>query len=212
MQMLMELLRMLESSSQNGNNFEDVAKPKAAGSDNSTPPPTDKAAAETSGPYKPTSSQNVDASNPPEGMPQDKWELCVNSAEKTGADPFILAAQMERESKYGNPEVLKNSPSGGDGLMQVEASTRGPERVAEFSEKFGKPYDYNNEQDQVDMAAMILTSKEGDQGEQLRRYNGGDGYASVPGGTDSFNRTTYPYEYAEGVMAMAEKLRASMGG
>lgn len=232
MQMLMELLGMLEKDGKEGKGdfqttntqspAQQASKPEPAAANAAQPGQAGGAEkpAQSNGPegtngaagaYKPSSAENVDAGKAPEGMPQDKWQLCVNSAEKTGADPFVLAAQMERESKFGNPEVLANSPSGGDGLMQVEPSTRAAYE-GEFSEKFGKPYDHSSEQDQVDMAGMILAGKQGDTAEQLRKYNGGDNYAAAAGGNDSFGRTTHPHAYADGVLSMADKMRASVEG
>ncbi len=140
----------------------------------------------------------------PAGMPEDMWALCVTAGKKTCVDPYILAAQMERESRFG--AALGGSPSGGDGLMQVEPSTRA-DYASRFQEKIGHAYDHGSKQDQVDMAAVILADKGGGDANMLQKYNGGDGWK--PGVTDSYGREIKAGEYAESVLARAEAMKGS---
>ncbi|AYN97061.1 hypothetical protein EAW52_25630 [Pseudomonas sp. LTJR-52] len=43
----------------------------------------------------------------------------MKAGEKYGVDPFVLAAQAKQESSWGQ------NMANGDGVMQVEAATRG---------------------------------------------------------------------------------------
>ena len=62
---------------------------------------------------------SVKADSSPRGMPQDLWQDCVKAGEKYGVDPFVLAAQAKQESSWGQ------NMANGDGVMQVQAATRG---------------------------------------------------------------------------------------
>lgn len=143
----------------------------------------------------------------PAGMPQDKWQLCVEAGQKTGQDPYVLAAMMEKESQFGKA-LNGNSPSSGDGLMQVEPSTR-QAYAAKFQEKMGHAYDHSSEADQVAMAGVILADKGGSTTNKLQKYNGGDNWQ--PGATDSYGRVIEADKYAASVEARAREMRASGG-
>jgi hypothetical protein len=140
--------------------------------------------------------------NPPPGMPPELWSYCVAAGEKTGVDPYILAAQMERESQYGR--ALHGSPSAGDGLMQVEPSTRAA-YAARFQAVMGHAYDHSDPADQVAMAAVILADKGGGPRIMLQKYNGGDNWR--PGVCDSYGRVIHADEYASSVLARAAAMK-----
>jgi hypothetical protein len=164
-------------------------------------------------PHKPTTQGPGDApfagkvGDAPAGMPQDKWQHCVEAGKKTGQDPYVLAAMMEKESQFG-AGLHGNSPSTGDGLMQVEPSTR-QAYAAKFQEKMGHAYDHSSEADQVAMAGVILADKGGSTTNKLQKYNGGDNWQ--PGVTDSYGRVIEADQYAASVEARARELRASGG-
>lgn len=160
--------------------------------------------AETQAPAK--TDAPVDAGKGPTGMSGEQWQSCVEAGKKTGVDPFVLAAQMEKESRFGNG--LAGSPSAGDGLMQVEPTTRDA-YAAKFEAKMGHAYDHANQKDQVAMAAVILADKGGDSRNMLQKYNGGDNWA--PGATDSYGRVIKADEYAATVMARADEMRKAAG-
>ncbi|MDB5104799.1 MAG: peptidoglycan lytic transglycosylase, Glycoside Hydrolase Family 23-like protein [Fibrobacteres bacterium] len=141
---------------------------------------------------------------PPAAMPADLWESCVASGKKTGVDPYILAAQMEKESRYG--KALVGSPSAGDGLMQVEPSTRAA-YASRFQAAMGHAYDHASKDDQVALAAVILADKGGTGANMLQKYNGGDNWK--PGTCDSYGRVIKADEYASTVLARAQVLRGS---
>ncbi len=149
-------------------------------------------------------SQVPDSGKAPAGMPEDLWALCVTAGQKTGVDPYILAAQMERESGFGT--TLAGSPSGGDGLMQVEPGTRA-DYASRFQEKIGHAYNHGSKEDQVEMAAVILADKGGTDLNLLEKYNGGDGWK--PGATDSYGREIKADEYAASVIARAAAMKGS---
>lgn len=140
----------------------------------------------------------------PAGMPAELWRDTQEAAQKTGIDPYLLAAQMEKESQFG--KGLARSPSGGDGLMQVEPSTR-QAYAGKFEQKMGHAYDHNNPKDQIAMAGVILADKGGDATNMLQKYNGGDNW--TPGSSDSYQRQTQPIEYASTVIARAEQMKAA---
>ena len=144
-----------------------------------------------------------DSLKSPAGMPKDLWDNCVASGKKMGIDPYILAAQMEKESQFG--KALSGSPSGGDGLMQVEPSTR-TTYASKFQEKMGHAYDHSSNQDQVSMTAVILADKGGSVTNMLQKYNGGDNWK--PGTTDSYGREIKADEYAARVSARAEAMKS----
>lgn len=146
---------------------------------------------------------NIKVGKAPAGMPQDLWELCVKAGEKTGVDPYILAAQMEKESRYG--AALAGSPSAGDGLMQVEPSTRAA-YAAKFEAVMGHAYNHASKADQVAMAAVILADKGGSPTNMLLKYNGGDNWR--PGVCDSYGRPIKADEYASTVIARARAMLA----
>lgn len=81
--------------------------------------------------------QTTGSGKAPKGMPAELWKGCLEASKKTGVDPYILAAQMEKESRFG--EACAGSPSGADGLMQVEPSTR-EAYAAKFQAKMGHAY------------------------------------------------------------------------
>lgn len=139
----------------------------------------------------------------PPGMPEDLWDICKTVGIKTGVDPYMLAAQMEKESQYGR--ALPGSPSAADGLMQVEPSTRAA-YAAKFKETMGHAYDHASKSDQVAMAAVIIASKGGSALEALQKYNGGDNWK--PGTTDSYGRPIEAAEYATKVLKRAEDMKA----
>lgn len=161
-------------------------------------------------PVPPTHGQPTTGENPttvgkvPAGMPKDLWDCCVTASKKTGVDPYILAAQMEKESRFG--AALVGSPSCADGLMQVEPSTRAA-YTSKFQEKIGHAYNHNNKEDQVSMAALILAEKGGSSTNMLQKYNGGDNW--VPGTCDSYGREIKAQEYAASVIARAAEMRNS---
>lgn len=140
----------------------------------------------------------------PAGMPAELWKDCQEAGRKTGVDPYILAAQMEKESQFG--KGLNGSPSAGDGLMQVEPGTR-QAYAGKFQEKMGHAYDHNDPKDQVAMAGVILADKGGDATNMLQKYNGGDNWA--PGATDSYGREIKAAEYASSVLAKAQQMKAA---
>jgi hypothetical protein len=140
----------------------------------------------------------------PAGMPAELWKDCQEAGRKTGVDPYILAAQMEKESQFG--KGLNGSPSAGDGLMQVEPGTR-QAYAGKFQEKMGHAYDHNDPKDQVAMAGVILADKGGDATNMLQKYNGGDNWA--PGATDSYGREIKAAEYASSVLARAQQMKAA---
>jgi hypothetical protein len=148
----------------------------------------------------------VDAGKGPVGMSSEQWQSCVDAGKKTGVDPFVLAAQMEKESRFGSG--LAGSPSAGDGLMQVEPTTRDA-YAGKFEASMGHAYDHTNPKDQVAMAAVILADKGGDTRNMLQKYNGGDNWA--PGTTDSYGRVIKADEYAATVMARAAEMRKAGG-
>ncbi|SEK64797.1 Transglycosylase SLT domain-containing protein [Roseateles sp. YR242] len=139
----------------------------------------------------------------PEGMPKELWDYCVEAGQKTNISPYILAAQMERESNFGRG--LQGSPSAGDGLMQVEPGTRSG-YMAKFREQMGHGYDHGNPRDQVEMAAVILRDKGGSIQNMLQKYNGGDNWH--PGATDSYGREIHADAYASAVMSRARQMQA----
>lgn len=174
-------------------------------------PESNKSATESGSPApgaggsgKSDSSTSADAGKPPAGMPKEMWGDCVEAGKKTGVDPYVLAAQMEKESQFG--KALGGSPSGGDGLMQVEPSTRAA-YGSKFEEKMGHSYDHGSKKDQVAMAAVILTEKGGDTTNMLQKYNGGDNWK--PGTADSYGREIKADEYAATVSARAEEMKKS---
>ncbi|GEM_PF-4185958 len=138
----------------------------------------------------------------PTGMPPDLWDYCVTAGKKTGVDPYILAAQMEKESQYG--KLLAGSPSGGDGLMQIEPSTRAA-YASKFQAKMGHAYNHASKQDQVALAAVILADKGGSATNMLQKYNGGDNWK--PGTCDSYGREIQAGAYARIVVAHAEAMK-----
>jgi hypothetical protein len=138
----------------------------------------------------------------PAGMPPDLWQLCVAAGQKTGVDPYILAAQMEKESRFG--AALAGSPSAGDGLMQVEPGTRAA-YAAKFQAVMGHAYNHASKADQVALAAVILADKGGSPANMLQKYNGGDNWR--PGVCDSYGRTIKADEYAATVLARARVLK-----
>jgi soluble lytic murein transglycosylase-like protein len=142
------------------------------------------------------------AGKTPAGMPADKWTDCVDAGKKTGVDPYVLAAQMEKESQFG--KALGGSPSGGDGLMQVEPSTRAA-YAGKFQAKMGHAYDHSSQKDQVAMAGVILADKGGSSTNMLQKYNGGDNW--TPGTADSYGRPIKADEYAASVVARAEQMK-----
>lgn len=148
----------------------------------------------------------VDAGKGPAGMSSEQWQSCVEAGKKTGVDPFVLAAQMEKESRFGSG--LAGSPSAGDGLMQVEPTTRDA-YAGKFEASMGHAYDHANPKDQVAMAAVILADKGGDTQNMLQKYNGGDNWA--PGTTDSYGRVIKADEYAATVMARADEMKKAAG-
>ncbi|UXH80452.1 transglycosylase SLT domain-containing protein [Roseateles amylovorans] len=139
----------------------------------------------------------------PAGMPAELWQGCQDAAKKTGVDPYLLAAQMEKESQFG--KGLSGSPSAGDGLMQVEPGTR-QAYAGKFQEKMGHAYDHGDPKDQIAMAGVILADKGGDATNMLQKYNGGDNWA--PGATDSYGREIKAAEYAASVQARAQQMKA----
>jgi soluble lytic murein transglycosylase-like protein len=138
----------------------------------------------------------------PKGMPADLWQYCVDAGQKFHVDPYILAAQMERESQFG--KGLHGSPSAGDGLMQVEPGTRGA-YAGEFRQQTGHAYDNNNPKDQVLLAALILSDKGGDSRNELEKYNGGDDWK--PGDKDSYGRVIQAGQYASAVLERAQQMK-----
>ncbi|MET0350053.1 MAG: transglycosylase SLT domain-containing protein, partial [Rhizobacter sp.] len=167
--------------------------------------PSSKPAAESQATTETATTAN--AGKGPAGMPAELWKGCVEAAEKTGADPFVLAAQMEKESQFGKA-LAGGSPSAADGLMQVEPTTRDA-YAAKFEAKMGHAYDHANQKDQIAMAGVILADKGGDTKNMLQKYNGGDNW--VPGTTDSYGREIKAQEYAATVMARAEAMKGSAG-
>jgi len=141
----------------------------------------------------------------PAGMPAELWKDCQEVGKKTGVDPYILAAQMERESQFGKG-LNGNSPSNGDGLMQVEPGTR-QAYAGKFQEKMGHAYDHGNPKDQIAMAGVILADKGGDASNMLQKYNGGDNWS--PGTTDSYGRVIKADVYASEVLAKAQQMKAA---
>ncbi|WLG43213.1 transglycosylase SLT domain-containing protein [Pseudomonas sp. FP1740] len=142
--------------------------------------------------------------NGPKGMPQELWKDCVNAGNKFGVDPFVLAAQSKQESNFGKD---LSGASGGDGVMQVEPSTRAA-YAGQFQERMGHAYNHGRQSDQVAMAALIMGSKGGDTTAQLQKYNGGDNWK--PGATDSYGRVIKANEYAASVKNIAQQLRNSV--
>jgi hypothetical protein len=140
----------------------------------------------------------------PAGMPMDLWESCIAAGKKTGVDPYILAAQMEKESQYG--KALNGSPSAGDGLMQVEPSTRAA-YASRFQAIMGHAYNHASKDDQIALAGVILADKGGSPTNMLQKYNGGDNWR--PGTVDSYGRVIKAEEYASTVLARARFLRGS---
>lgn len=140
----------------------------------------------------------------PAGMPAELWQGCQEAAKKTGVDPYLLAAQMEKESQFG--KALSGSPSAGDGLMQVEPSTR-QAYAGKFEQKMGHAYDHGDPKDQIAMAGVILADKGGDATNMLQKYNGGDNW--TPGTTDSYGREIKANEYAASVLAKAQQMKAA---
>ncbi|AEG94077.1 transglycosylase SLT domain-containing protein [Ramlibacter tataouinensis] len=187
----------------------DAGTPQAAPDTPQTPPvqPGGGAPQTTTGDTQATATGNVsaDVGKPPAGMPAGLWQHCVEAGQKRGEDPFVLAAQMERESKFGKD---LRGDSGGDGLMQVEPGTRDT-YAAKFQEKMGHAYDHADEKDQVALAAVILADKGGDLTSRLMKYNGGDNWA--PGATDSYGRVIEADKYAAAVIARADEMRKSAG-
>ena len=153
-----------------------------------------------------TTGGNAKVGDAPAGMPQDKWQLCVEAGKQTGQDPYVLAAMMEKESQYGNALY---GDSAGDGLMQVEPGTR-QAYAGKFRQVTGREYNHGSELDQVTMAGVILGDKGGDTATNLRKYNGGDNW--YPGATDSYGRVIRADEYASSVASRANELRLSSGG
>lgn len=142
--------------------------------------------------------------NAPKGMPQDLWKDCVSAGNKFGVDPHVLAAQSKQESNFGKD---LSGASGGDGVMQVEPSTRAA-YTGQFQEKMGHAYNQGSQSDQVEMAALIMSSKGGDTTAQLQKYNGGDNWK--PGATDSYGRVIKADEYAASVERIVQQLRNSV--
>ncbi|MGY2291665.1 transglycosylase SLT domain-containing protein [Pseudomonas sp. SDO528_S397] len=169
--------------------------------------PQNLAAQPGNGPQKAQGSNapdtTADAGSPPKGMPQSLWNDCVDSGKKFGVDPYILAAQSKQESNFGKD---LSGPSGGDGVMQVEPSTRAA-YAGQFQEKTGHAYNHGSQADQVAMAALIMGSKGGDTTSQLQKYNGGDNWK--PGATDSYGRVIKADEYASSVERIAQQLRTA---
>jgi hypothetical protein len=139
----------------------------------------------------------------PAGMPADQWQGCMEASKKTGIDPYILAAQAKQESQFG--QALSGSPSAGDGVMQVEPSTR-QAYAGKFQQAMGHAYDHSSVKDQIAMAAVILKDKGGSATNMLEKYNGGDNWA--PGATDSYGRPILADQYAAKVQASAEQMKA----
>ena len=154
--------------------------------------------------HEPTPGQVPAVGKAPAGMPMELWEGCVAAGRKTGVDPYVLAAQMEKESRYG--KALDGSPSAGDGLMQVEPSTRAA-YASRFQAKMGHAYNHADKNDQIAMAAVILSDKGGSATNMLQKYNGGDNWR--PGVCDSYGRTIKADEYASTVVARAQVLRGN---
>jgi hypothetical protein len=164
--------------------------------------PTKGAAASVRTSAASTPGNAPDAGKPPKGMPQELWNDCVDASKKTGVDAYVLAAQMERESQFG--KALAGSPSAGDGVMQVEPGTRSA-YAKKFEAKMGHPYNHGSQQDQVAMAAVILSDKGGSTTSMLQKYNGGDNWQ--PGARDSYGRVIKADEYAASVSSRAAQMR-----
>jgi len=175
----------------------------AGGPSPAGPSPTAGSPAPTAGSPAP-GNVTADPGKGPSGMPPELWQGCVEAGKKTGVDPYVLAAQMEKESQYG--KALAGSPSAGDGLMQVEPATR-QAYAGKFQEKMGHAYDHNNQKDQIAMAGVILASKGGDTKNMLQKYNGGDNWA--PGATDSYGRVIKADEYASTVLSRAQEMKGA---
>jgi hypothetical protein len=138
----------------------------------------------------------------PVGMPKELWDSCVAAGKKTGVDPYILAAQMEKESQFG--KALAGSPSAADGLMQVEPSTRAA-YASKFQATMGHAYNHADKDDQIAMAAVILADKGGSDTNMLQKYNGGDNWR--PGVCDSYGRVIKADEYASTVLSRAQVMK-----
>jgi hypothetical protein len=138
----------------------------------------------------------------PARMPEHLWQYCVDAGRKTGIDPHVLAAQMERESGFG--QGLHGDPGAGDGLMQVEPGTRRA-YADKFRQQIGHAYNHNDPKDQVALAAVIMASKGGNTWTQLVKYNGGDNWQ--PGARDSYGREIHAETYANAVMRRTREMQ-----
>ncbi|WP_315074019.1 RICIN domain-containing protein [uncultured Clostridium sp.] len=138
----------------------------------------------------------------PSEVPSDIWQYAYNvdsKFSKNGDYALLLCAVIKRESNFGTG--LNGSPSAGDGLMQVEPSTRNA-YAGEFTSTFGHAYN-NSSQDQVSMGGMILNDMikqfGGSVYQGLLHYNGGPDW--YPGATDSYGRPIEADKYADAVYA-----------
>ncbi len=212
--LLQALMKMLGGSSADDGDSDGGSDPVggAAGTGSSppsgsdaSPAPQDIAAQPGNGPQKAqgadATASTADAGNAPKGMPKSLWDECVASGKKFGVDPYVLAAQSKQESNFGKD---LSGASGGDGVMQVEPSTRAA-YASQFQEKTGHAYNHGSQSDQVAMAALIMGSKGGDTTSQLQKYNGGDNWK--PGATDSYGRVIKADQYAISVENIARQLR-----
>ncbi|BBP77432.1 lytic transglycosylase domain-containing protein [Pseudomonas gingeri NCPPB 3146 = LMG 5327] len=210
--LLQALMKMMGGSNADDSDSDSDKAGGAAGAGNSrpsgsgaSPAPQNLAAQPGNSPQKAQgadgAASTADVGNAPKGMPQSLWKDCVESGKKFGVDPYVLAAQSKQESNFGKD---LSGPSGGDGVMQVEPSTRAA-YASQFQEKTGHAYNHGSQSDQVAMAALIMGSKGGDTTSQLQKYNGGDNWK--PGATDSYGRVIKADEYAASVEKIAQQLR-----
>lgn len=138
----------------------------------------------------------------PGEVPSHIWSYVMdvdNAYGKGGDFALLLSAVIKKESSFG--AGLPGSPSGGDGLMQVEPNTRAA-YLSQFSSKFGHAYNHGSELDQVRLGGLILNEKIvrfGSIYNGLLHYNGGDNW--YPGATDSYGRPILADQYANQVYA-----------
>jgi hypothetical protein len=162
-----------------------VGAPKDSSStDQTTNPPTQAA---------------IDSTGKPAEVPQNIWDYAIKAASELGKDKnfaLLLCAMIKDETSFG-ADLSGNSPSVGDGLMQVEPSSR-DQLASEFQSTFGHTYDNNSPQDQVRIGALAinncLKNDDGNIEQALLHYNGGDNW--TPDTKDAYGRTVDAQGYS----------------
>lgn len=153
----------------------------------------------TTNPAKLANLTETSVSKPSE-VPSNIWKYAYNvdkKFNKNGDFALLLCAVIKKESNFG--AGLSGSPSSGDGLMQVEPSTRNA-YASKFKSTYGRTYNHGNLQDQVALGGLIIKEMVDQFGgvyNGLLHYNGGPNW--YPGCTDSYGRPILADQYANAV-------------